>query len=347
MDIRKELWGKTPDGKEISKFTLTNEKGSHVVLSDIGAAIVSIVVPDKDGRMGDVSLSYSDPASYIGDGACLGKCPGRFANRISKGRFTLDGVEYQLPINNGPNHLHGGPNGFMNQIWESRISNDGVEFMYFSEDGEEGYPGNLKVVVRYEWDNDNSLKITFTAQTDKATVLNLTNHAYFNLNGEGSIKDHLLTLNASEFLPKDENQVPVGEPASVAGTPMDFLNPKALGQDLFSDFFEIKAGKGYDNCWIIDGYEEGQIQNVAELYSEKSGRVLNVLSTQPGVQVYTANWMEGSPEGKNGVTYHDYDGVAIECQHFPDSPNKPYYPSTVLRPGETFEQAIIFAFSTK
>lgn len=347
MDIKKEFWGKTPDGKEINKFTLTNEKGAYVVLSDIGASIISVMVPDKDGKLGDVALSYNDPASYIGDGACLGKCPGRFANRIAKGKFTLDGIEYSLPINNGPNHLHGGPNGFMNQVWESRIENDGVEFMYFSEDGEEGYPGNLKVIVRYEWDEDNSLRLTFTAQTDKATVINMTNHAYFNLNCEGTIKDHILTLNASEYLPTDDTLIPLGEPSPVAGTPMDFLNPKTLGKDLFADFDAVKFGKGYDNCWIVDGYEKGQIQNVAELYSEESGRVLTVLSTQPGVQVYTANWMEGCPEGKNGTTYHDYDGVAIECQHFPDSPNHPEYPSTTLLPGETYEQAIIYAFSTK
>ncbi len=347
MEIKKEPWGKTPSGQEISKFTLINSKGAYVVLSDIGAAIVSVVVPDKDGKLGDVALSYDDPASYIGDGPCLGKCPGRFANRIAKGKFTLEGVEYTLAVNNGPNHLHGGPGGFMNRVWDSRIENDGVEFMYFSEDGEEGYPGNLKTVARYEWDEDNTLKLTFTAQTDKTTVVNLTNHAYFNLNCGGTAKNHILTLNASEYLPTDDSLIPLGEPAPVAGTPMDFLNPKTLGKDLSADFDAIRYGKGYDNCWVIDGYEEGQLQDVAELYSPESGRVLKVVSTQPAVQVYTGNWLEGCPVGKNGTIYHDYDGVAIECQHFPDSPNQPEYPTTVLHPGETLEQAIIFSFSTK
>lgn len=347
MDIKKEFWGKTPSGKKISKYTLTNSKGAYVVLTDIGAGIVSVVVPDKDGKLGDVALSYDEPASYIGDGPCLGKCPGRFANRIAKGKFTLEGKEYTLAVNCGPNHLHGGPGGFMNQVWESRIENDGVEFMYFSQDGEEGYPGNMKTVVRYEWSEENALTLTFTAQTDATTVVNLTNHAYFNLNCGGTVKDHVLTLNASEYLPTDDSLIPLGDPAPVAGTPMDFLNPKTLGKDLFADFDAIRFGKGYDNCWIVDGYQEGQIQTVGELYSPQSGRVLKVFSTQPAVQVYTANWLEGCPKGKNGVTYHDYDGVAMECQHFPDSPNKPQYPSCELRPGETLQQAIIYEFSTR
>ncbi len=346
MDIRKELWGKTPQGEEIFRYTLTNASGAYVTVSNIGAAIVSVVVPDRDGKLGDVALSYEDPLSYIGDGPCLGKCPGRYANRIAAGKFSLEGKDYTLAVNCGPNHLHGGPGGFMNRVWDSRMENDGVEFMYFSEDGEEGYPGNLKTVVRYEWGEDNALRITFTAMTDRTTVVNLTNHAYFNLDCQGSIKDHLLTLNASEYLPTDDSLIPLGDPADVAGTPMDFLNPKPLGRDLFADFDAVRFGKGYDNCWVIDGYQEGQIQNVAELVSPASGRVLRVLSTQPGVQVYTANWLEGAPKGKNGVTYHDYDGVAIECQHFPDSPNHPDYPDTTLRPGEVFEQAIIYAFST-
>lgn len=333
----------------VKTYTLKNSKGASVVLSNLGAAIVAINVPDRDGKIADIALGYEKAESYIGDGPCLGKCPGRFANRIAAGKFTLEGKEYELPINNGPNHLHGGPEGFQNKIWEGREVDGAVEFMYFSEDGEAGYPGNLKVVAHYEWSEENELKLTFTAETDKTTVVNLTNHAYFNLDGEGSgtIEDHILRLNASEFLPTDENLIPLGESAPVAGTPMDFVNPKTLGKDLRADYPAIKYGKGYDNCFLIDGYVPGQLQEAAELYSEKTGRVLNIFTTQPAVQVYTGNWLGGCPAGKNGHTYNDYDGVAIECQHYPDSPNQPEYPTTVLRPGEVYSEAIIFAFSVK
>ena len=347
MRITKETWGKGPDGKEIILYTIQNESGAFVRLSSVGAGIVSVVVPDKDGKLADVALGYPDASSYFADGPCSGKCPGRYANRIAKGKFTLDGVEYTLPINNGPNHLHGGPNGFQNQVWDSRIADDAVEFMYFSEDGEAGFPGNLKVVARYEWDEDNALKLYFSARTDKATVVNLTNHAYFNLNGEGNgdILGHELKLNASVYLPTDDTLIPVGEPDPVAGTPMDFLEFKKIGAEIKEDFAALKYGKGYDNCWMIDGYEPGQLQSAAKLYSPQSGRMLEVLTTQPAVQIYTGNWLAGCPAGKCGRSYFDYEGVAIECQHCPDSPNKPDYPTTVLRPEESFEEAIIWQFS--
>ncbi len=347
MKITKELWGKGPDGKEIFLYTLQNESGAFVRLSSVGAGIVGIAVPDKDGKLADVVLGYPEAASYFADGPCAGKCPGRYANRIAKGKFTLDGAEYTLPVNNGPNHLHGGPAGFQNQVWDSRIANDGVEFMYFSEDGEAGYPGNLKVVARYEWGEDNALKLYFTARSDKATAVNLTNHAYFNLNGEGNgdILAHELKLNASVYLPTDETLIPVGEPDPVAGTPMDFQEFKAIGAEIKEDFPALKYGKGYDNCWMINGYEPGQLQSAAKLYSPQSGRMLEVLTTQPAVQIYTGNWLAGCPAGKCGRSYFDYEGVAIECQHCPDSPNKPDYPSTVLRPENQFEEAIIWQFS--
>ena len=347
MKTSQELWGKTPEGKEIYKYRLTNASGAYVELSSVGAGIVSVVVPDKDGKMENVVLGYDDPMSYFADGPCAGKTPGRFANRIAKGRFTLDGKEYELPINNGPNHLHGGPKGFQNQVWESRLNGEAVEFLYDAEDGEAGYPGNLKAVVRYEWDEDNSLRITYTAESDAPTVVNLTNHTYFNLDNEGSIEGHELTLNASEYLPTDPTQIPLGDSEPVAGTPMDFVNPKPIGQDLHADFEALKIGKGYDHCWVLDDYEPGQLQRAAELYSPKSGRLVEVLTTQPGIQVYTGNWLNGCPVGHNGRIFHDYDAVALECQHFPDSPNKEDYPSTVLRPGQTYQEAIIFAFSVR
>jgi len=347
MKITKTLWATAKDGAQILKYRMTNSAGAYVELGSIGAAILSIVVPDKAGNLADVVIGYEDPLSYIGDGPCCGKTPGRFANRIAKGAFTLDGKNYSLPINNGPNHLHGGPDGFMNKVWESRIDGDSVEFMYFSEDGESGYPGNLKAVVRYDWGDDNALKITFTAQTDAPTVVNLTNHAYFNLAGKGNILKHELLLNASEYLPTDKDLIPLGESEPVAGTPMDFTNAKPLGRDIKADFPALNYGKGYDNCFLVDGYEPGQLQTAAELYDPESGRVLEVISTQPAVQVYTGNWLDGSPKGKGGVEYHEYDAVAIECQHLPDSPNQPDYPSTELRPGDTFQEAIIYSFSVR
>lgn len=333
-----------------TRYTLTNASGASVTLSSLGAAIVSINVPDRDGKLDDVVIGYDNDDAYIGDGPCAGKCPGRYANRIAKGRFTLDGKEYTLPVNNGPNHLHGGPEGFQNRIWESRQTGPlSVEFLYFAEDGEMGYPGALKVVARYDWSEDNELRLAFTAQCDAPTHVNLTNHAYFNLDGHGSgsVLGHTLKLNASEYLPTDDTLIPTGESEAVAGTPMDFINAKPLGRDIKADFPALNYGKGYDACWLIDGYTEGQLQDAAELHAEKSGRVLKVCTTQPGIQVYTGNWLEGCPTGKGGAVYHDYCAVALECQHFPDSPNHPDYPSTVLRPGEVFSQAIIFAFSVE
>ena len=330
-------------------YTLTNKSGASVVLSSVGAAIVAINVPNREGKLADVVIGYPKPESYFGDGPCSGKCPGRYANRIALGKFSLDGVEYTLPINNGPNHLHGGPEGFQNKDWESRQDGNAVEFMYFSADGEAGYPGNLKIVARYEWSDDNRLQLTFTAQTDKATVVNLTNHAYFNLDGEGSgtVLNHMLRLNASEFLPTTESLIPLGESVPVAGTPMDFVNAKPIGRDIKADFEPLRIAKGYDHCFVLDGWMEGQLVEAAELWSEKSGRSVKIYTTQPGIQIYTGNYLEGCPEGMDGHVYHDYDAVALECQHFPDSPNKPDYPSTVLRPGEVFEQAIIWQFGIK
>ena len=343
--ITKELWGTTPDGKEIFLYTLKNASGASVQLCSVGAGIVSIVVPDKAGKMEDVVIGYKKAEDYFADGPCSGKVPGRYANRIAKGKFTLDGVEYTLPVNNGPNHLHGGPDGFQNQVWESRIEGDAVEFLYYSADGEAGYPGNLKAVAHYTWGEDNSLKLILTAETDKPTVVNLTNHVYINLDGEasGSVLNHKLELNASQFLPTDETLIPQGEPADVAGTPMDFVEAKPIGQDIKADFPALNYGKGYDNCYLIDGAMPGQLSEAAQLWGPKSGRHLTVLTTQPAVQVYTGNWLKGCPMGKTRA-YEDYDGVAIECQHCPDSPNRPDFPSTVLRPGEVMEEAIIWVF---
>lgn len=345
--INRKLWGRTQDGRPIFKYTMTNASGASAVVCSIGAGIVSVNVPDRNGKLADVVLGYGNPESYFGDGPCAGKCPGRFANRIAGGRFELAGKVYKLPVNNGPNHLHGGPEGFQNKVWDSRKRKGGVEFRYVAADGEMGYPGNMVVVARYEWSDSCELRLTFTAKSDAETVVNLTNHAYFNLNGKGSVLQHYLKLNAAEYLPTDSTLIPVGDSVPVAGTPMDFVNAKTLGRDIRKDFPALNYGKGYDACWVIDGYAPGQLQEAAELWSKRSGRVLRVTTTQPGIQVYTGNWLEGCPKGKKGRIYHDYCAVALECQHFPDSPNHPDYPPVVLKPGKTFHEAIIFSFGTK
>lgn len=338
----------TSEYGNITHITLENANGASATLSTLGAAIVSVIVPDRDGKMADVVLGYNDPAAWMADGPCAGKVPGRFANRIAKGHFTLDGTEYTLAINNGPNALHGGPTGFQNRIWNLVSADDSKVVMeYASADGEEGYPGNLSVRASYTWDDNNALTLVLEAETDKPTVVNLTNHVYFNLAGHdsGSVLDHTLRLNAALYLPTDETLIPLpGKPASVDGTPMDFQKPKKLGLEINADFPALKYGKGYDNCWVING-KAGELRETAELTDDASGRKLTVLTTQPGVQVYTGNWLEGCPESKSGTRYHDYDGVAIECQGFPDSPNRPDFPSTELRPGEKYHQVIEFRFS--
>lgn len=345
--VKRRIWSKTAKGECIYRYTLTNASGASVVLSNVGAGIVSINVPDRNGRLGDVVLGYGKAEHYFADGPCAGKCPGRYANRIAGGRFVLDGKTYTLPVNNGPNHLHGGPEGFQNKIWESRKRKGGVEFRYFSADGEMGYPGNVLVVARYDWSENNELRLTFTARTDAKTIINLTNHAYFNLNCGGSVLRHTLRLNSSEYLPTDSTLIPSGIPEPVMRTPMDFRKEKTLGRDIKKDFPALNYGKGYDACFMIDGYMPGQLQEAAELYARTSGRTLKIYTTQPGIQVYTGNWIEGCPEGKRGRIYHDYCAVALECQHFPDSPNNPSFPSTVLKPGKNYHEAIIFAFGTK
>ena len=342
-----ELKEFSTDFGTVTHITLTNASGASATLSTLGAGITSIVVPDAKGNMADVVLGYSDPAAWMADGPCAGKIPGRYANRIAKGRFEIEGKVYELAINNGPNALHGGPTGFQNRIWDLVEADDShVVMEYVSADGEEGYPGRLTVRATYTWNNDNVLHLTIEAETDKTTVVNLTNHAYFNLSGHdsGSVLDHTLQLNASHYLPTDDTLIPLPcEPASVEGTPMDFTTPKALGKDIKADFPALKYGKGYDNCWVLNG-NPGDMRPAAVLEDPKSGRRLTVFTTQPGVQVYTGNWLDGCPVSKSESEYHDYDGVAIECQAFPDSPNRPDFPSTTLRPGEKFHEEIEFRF---
>ena len=325
---------------------LINKSGASVMLTERGAGIVSIVVPDRNGVMGDVVLGYRDEESYLADGPCAGKIPGRFANRIDGGCFILDGKEYQLVKNHPDYQLHGGPDGFSNRLWKaSQISDTEAVLTLDSPDGDQGYPGNMHVEATYTWGEDNSLTLSIKATTDAPTILNLTNHTYWNLDGEdsGSILDHVLKLNASRWLATSEALIPTGELAPVEGTPMDFRTAKPIGRDIKADFPALKYGKGYDNCWVLDGAPD--LKLAAELSSAASGRRLEIWTDQPAAQVYTGNWLDGSPISKSGRPYRDYDGVAIECQGFPDAPNHPDFPSCVLRPGETYSRTIIFKLS--
>lgn len=377
-EITQQVWGFTPaspsgegGGEPVILYTMTNANGATVQLTNYGASIVGITVPDRMGKMADVVLGYGKWQSYIADAPAMGKSVGRYANRIAKGSFDLDGHTYKLAVNNGPNHLHGGPTGFANRLWEGRVEGDRVVFGYHSADGEEGYPGALYVEACYDWDDDNTLEITYYGRLDggdtsEATILNLTNHVYFNLNGHdsGSVLGHALTLKASRYLPTDETAIPLAapqSPASVEGTPMDFRTAHTLGERIDdTSFRQLVWAKGYDHCWVIDGYprptdgEEWSVLDnttllpAAELYSEESGRFVKVATTQPGIQIYTGNWLSGSPESKAaGYFYSDRDGVAMECQAFPDSPNRSDFPGVVLRAGQTYEQRISYEFGTR
>lgn len=328
---------------------LVNKSGARVILTPIGAGVVSVIVPDKNGIMGDIVLGYADSESYIGDGPCSGKIPGRYANRIAGGRFRLDGKEYSLEINNGPNHLHGGSNSYANREWTiSQQSENSVTFNLYSPDNDQDYPGDLNISARYTWSDDQTLSLEIKATTQSATILNLTNHTYWNLRGEdsGTILDHLLKLNASSWLPTDQTLIPTGEIDPVEGTPMDFRKEKRIGEDIEKDFPALRYGKGYDNCWVIDR-EDDSLACAAVLSDPVSGRCLEVWTTQKGVQVYTGNWLSGSPISKSGRSYNDYEGVAIECQNFPDAPNKENFPNAILRKGEVYRELIEFRISVR
>jgi len=334
---------------DITLVTIVNAAGASVTLTSVGAGVVAVNIPDKNGVLADVALGYADPADYIGDGPCSGKVPGRYANRIANGRFSLDGKEYSLPINNGPNCNHGGPDGFHNHIWKvESLGTDCVVFSHVSPDGDAGFPGNLTARAKYTWTDSNELQLTLSACSDAPTVVNLTNHTYWNLAGHnaGPVLGHRLKLMASKYLPTDSTLIPEGVALDVAGTPMDFTEAKEIGRDIKLPFPALIYGKGYDNCWAVDNYTPGSVRPVAILENPETGRRLTVSSDQPGVQVYTGNWLSGCPANKAGRPYDDYDGVAIECQDFPNSPNTPAFPSTELRPGQAYERHIIFTFST-
>ncbi|MDR1527049.1 MAG: galactose mutarotase [Dysgonamonadaceae bacterium] len=338
---------KTVDGKPVGLFILSNAKGAEMSVTNYGAKIVSLLVPDRTGRLTDVVLGKSTITDYLNhQEPYFGAICGRTANRIANGRFTLDGVEYQLAVNNGPNSLHGGIKGFNAVVWDAQQpDSQTLELSYLSKDGEEGFPGNLQVDLKYRLTDDNSVEITYKAVTDKATILNLTNHSYFNLSGEGdpSVGDHELQIHAATFLPTSDVAIPFGPPETVEGTPFDFRSPHTIGERIGADDTQIKYGNGYDHNYIIDRATPG-LAYTARASSPKTGIVMEVYTTEPGVQLYTGNYLDGSFTGKNGHTYPQRSAFCLETQHFPDSIHHPDYPSVVLRPGEVFESQTVFRF---
>ncbi len=350
--VRKAPFGKLPDGTEVDLYTLTNARGMVAKVATYGGIVTELHVPDRNGKLGDVVLGFDNLEAYLKGHPYFGCITGRVANRIANGKFTLDGKEYTLAVNNGPNHLHGGIKGFDKAVWAARIlpnseTRPGVELTYTSPDGEEGYPGNLKVTVRYILTPNNALRIEYEATTDKPTIVNLTNHSYFNLAGKGDVLEHELRLFASRYTPTDSNLIPTGELKPVAGTPMDFTTPAKIGARIAQTGGDPT---GYDHNYVIDqqaGSGANRPARAAEVYEPTTGRVLSMRTTEPGVQLYTGNFLDGSLTGKGGVVYGKHAGFCLEAQKFPNAVNTPGFPSVVLRPGETYRQITVYAFSTR
>jgi len=350
-NVKKDLFGKLPDGTPIDIYTLS-EGPIEVRVTNYGGYLVSLKVPDRNGKSADIVLGFDDLDGYVNNNthkgtAYLGPIVGRYANRIARGSFTLEGRQYSLAINNGPNALHGGPHGFHQVVWKGRLLPEGVELTYLSKDGEEGYPGNLNVVVGYTL-SQGALTIDYSATTDKDTILNLTNHTYFNLKGagQGDILDHDLILHASRFTWADSNLTPTGELKSVEGTPLDFRKSTRIGERIDSDYEQLRVAGGYDQNFVLDAGGR-ELAEAAEVYEPSSGRVMRVLTDQPGVQFYTGNFFDGTIKGKSGIAYQRRYGLCLETQHFPDSPNHPEFPTTELKPGQRFHRVTVFAFSTR
>lgn len=341
-------FGKTKDGKDVTVFTLTNGHGVKVRLIDYGATLISVETPDKAGKSANITLGFPSLAGYLERHPYFGSTVGRYGNRIAGGKFTLDGKEYKLATNNGPNHLHGGQKGFDAVLWKAQPLTSGdpaVRFTYTSADGDEGYPGKLDVTVTYTLTHNNELKIDYEAKTDKPTVVNLTNHAYWNLAGAGSgdILKHELTLAADQYLPIDDTSIPTGKPASVKGTALDFTSPHAIGERIGELKKDPHKTKGYDHCFVLRG-QQGKLELAAKVKDPASGRVMEIFTTEPGVQLYCGNFLGGGA-GEGG--YKQHDAFCLETQHYPDSPNQPSFPTTVLRPGQTFRSTTVHKFSVE
>jgi len=346
-------FGQLPDGRRVELFTLRNTHGVQVQVMTYGAIITSIRTPDATGVMSDIALGFDSLSGYLGASPYFGAIVGRYANRIARGRFTLDGVEYHLAQNNGPNSLHGGVRGFDKVLWTPEPfetdSAMGVRLRYESADGEEGYPGALMVQVTYTLNEANELSVGYEASTTKATPLNLSQHTYWNLHGEGTgtILDLRLMLNASAFTPVDSTLIPSGKIAPVQGTPFDFRQPTTIGARIDGSDEQLRYGKGYDHNWVLDRQGQDTLALAARLEDSVSGRVLEVRTTEPGIQFYSGNFLDGSITGKGGHVYGHRNGLCLETQHFPDSPNHPNFPSTILRPGARYQSRTVFAFSTR
>ena len=337
-----------------SMYTLKNNSGTRVTITSYGGIITSIVVPDRDGEMTDIVLGYKDARDYKNaiEHVYFGAIIGRYGNRIAGGRFSLDGKTYTLAKNDGENHLHGGKTGFDRVDWDVRIieTDNAIELRYLSVDGEEGYPGNLQLKVTYRLTNENELVVDYYAITDKATPVNLTQHSYFNLKGEGdgSILDHELMLNSGKFTPVNAELIPTGKKSSVEGTPFDFTNAKTIGRDINQDDEQLAFGGGYDHSWILDKTRsKDRMSLAARVYEPRSGRCLEVHTTEPGVQLYSGNFLSGQLKGKSGKPYLKHGGFCLETQHYPDSPNQNNFPSTILRPGEEYMSTTVFKFMTR
>ena len=343
--ISKSNFGKLPDGTPVEQYTLTNSKGAFCKIITYGGIVTELHVPDKNGKLGDVVLGFDNLDQYLKGHPYFGAITGRFANRIAKAKFTLDGKTYSLAVNNGPNHLHGGLKGFDKVVWKATPTHSKdsatLQLTYTSPDGEENYPGTLKTTVTYIWTDKNELRIDYEAATDKPTILNLTNHSYFNLAGAGDILGHELTVKAANFTPTDDTLIPTGEIKPVQGTPLDFTKTKAIGEDIQP--LVDQPHRGYDHNFVLDDKGRG-ITLAARASESKTGRVMEVLTDQPGIQLYTGNFLQETP-GKAGQTYRQNSGFCLETQHFPDSPNHPNFPSTVLRPGATYRTTTVYRFS--
>lgn len=348
MNLQQQPYGATGNGGYADLFTLTNDQGISVTLTNYGGIITSLHTPDRNGEAGDIVLGYEKLEDYLARNPFFGCLVGRFGNRIANGKFTLKGKSYSLAQNNGQNHLHGGQVGFDKVLWAaepfSTPDSVGVKLTYTSADGEEGYPGNLAVTVVYTLDNDNAFQIEYGATTDQTTIVNLTNHTYYNLAGKGDILDHVMQLNADYFTPVSSALIPTGELQPVAGTPFDFRKPVRIGERIEQDDEQLKFGKGYDHNYVING-AAGELRRAAFVSEPTSGRTLEVLTTQPGVQFYSGNMLPDLT-GKGGQPYKFRDGFCLETQHFPDAPNQPTFPSATLEPGERYSETTVWRFGT-
>lgn len=349
-NIKLEKFGEMPDGRQVNLYTLENNSGMIAKITDLGGSVTSLYVPDAAGNLADIALGFNSVEQYYTSN--MGAIIGRYANRIGDASFTLDGTQYTLAKNDGNNSIHGGTKGFDDVLWNATPvkSQEGpaLQLSYLSKDGEEGYPGDLQVTVVYTLTNDNTLKIEYTATTDKPTVLNLTNHSYFNLAGEGngSIMDQEVMINANKFVAARSDLIPTGQILNVQGTPMDFTTLKPIGQDIDAPYQQLEYAGGYDHCWVLNK-PVGELGLAAKVVDPNSGRVMEVSTTEPGVQFYTGNHLDGSLVGKSGEAYGKRSGFCLEVEHFPDSPNHPNFPSTVLRPGEKYTQTTIYKFTTQ